>query len=117
MEDGEQPELGESGYAAVGWLSAAGGEPEALQVLIDAGATVCAVLANLVPILWESGIGSDVMKPIAAPIVGDLITSIIHVLILVPLFFVMLKERELKKETLRHLAPADQQHQLTTTTT
>lgn len=32
--------------------------------------TVTAVLASLVPILWESGIGSDVMKPIAAPIVG-----------------------------------------------
>jgi|ERR1700678_1823695 Cu(I)/Ag(I) efflux system membrane protein CusA/SilA len=31
--------------------------------------TVCAMLASLVPILWQSGIGSDVMKPIAAPIV------------------------------------------------
>jgi copper/silver efflux system protein len=59
--------------------------------------TVCAVLASLVPILWESGIGSDVMKPIAAPIVGGMITSTIHVLILVPVFFVMMKERALKK--------------------
>jgi Cu(I)/Ag(I) efflux system membrane protein CusA/SilA len=58
--------------------------------------TVCAVLASLVPILWESGIGSDVMKPIAAPIVGGMITSTIHVLILVPVFFVMMKERALK---------------------
>ena len=45
--------------------------------------TVFAVLASLVPILWEGGIGSDVMKPIAAPIVGGMITSTIHVLILV----------------------------------
>jgi len=59
--------------------------------------TVCAVLASLVPILWESGIGSDVMKPIAAPIVGGMITSTIHVLILVPVFFVMMKERALLK--------------------
>jgi hypothetical protein len=59
--------------------------------------TVCAVLASLVPILWESGIGSDVMKPIAAPIVGGMITSTIHVLILVPVFFVMMKERALRK--------------------
>jgi Cu(I)/Ag(I) efflux system membrane protein CusA/SilA len=59
--------------------------------------TVCAVLASLVPILWESGIGSDVMKPIAAPIVGGMITSTIHVLILVPVFFVMMKERGLKR--------------------
>ena len=62
--------------------------------------TVCAVLASLVPILWESGIGSDVMKPIAAPIVGGMITSTIHVLILVPVFFVMMKERALKRGTL-----------------
>lgn len=62
--------------------------------------TLCAVLASLVPILWESGIGSDVMKPIAAPIVGGMITSTVHVLILVPVFFVMMKERALKRGTL-----------------
>jgi Cu(I)/Ag(I) efflux system membrane protein CusA/SilA len=66
--------------------------------------TVCAVLASLVPILWESGIGSDVMKPIAAPIVGGMITSTIHVLILVPVFFVMMKERALKRNTLHKRA-------------
>ena len=59
--------------------------------------TVAAVLASLVPILWETGIGSDVMKPIAAPIVGGMITSTIHVLILVPVFFVMMKERALRQ--------------------
>jgi copper/silver efflux system protein len=63
--------------------------------------TVAAVLASLVPILWESGIGSDVMKPIAAPIVGGMITSTIHVLILVPVFFVMMKERALRRNTLQ----------------
>ena len=59
--------------------------------------TVAAVLASLIPILWESGVGSDVMKPIAAPIVGGMITSTIHVLILVPVFFVMMKTRALRK--------------------
>ena len=58
--------------------------------------TVTAVLASLIPILWESGIGSDVMKPIAAPIVGGMITSTIHVLILVPVFFALMKERALR---------------------
>ncbi len=62
--------------------------------------TVFAVLASLVPILWETGIGSDVMKPIAAPIVGGMITSTIHVLILVPVFFALMKERSLKRGTL-----------------
>jgi copper/silver efflux system protein len=63
--------------------------------------TVCVVLASLIPILWESGVGSDVMKPIAAPIVGGMITSTIHVLILVPVFFAVMKERALRRGTLQ----------------
>jgi Cu(I)/Ag(I) efflux system membrane protein CusA/SilA len=63
--------------------------------------TVCVVLASLVPILRESGVGSDVMKPIAAPIVGGMITSTIHVLILVPVFFALMKERALRRGTLQ----------------
>jgi copper/silver efflux system protein len=68
--------------------------------------TVTAVLASLIPILWESGIGSDVMKPIAAPIVGGMITSTIHVLILVPVFFALMKERSLRRGTLLFSSPA-----------
>jgi Cu(I)/Ag(I) efflux system membrane protein CusA/SilA len=63
--------------------------------------TVSVVLASLVPILWETGVGSDVMKPIAAPIVGGMITSTIHVLILVPVFFALMKERALRRGRLR----------------
>jgi copper/silver efflux system protein len=63
--------------------------------------TVTVVMLSLAPILWESGIGSDVMKPIAAPIVGGMVTSTINVLILVPVFFAMMKERALRKGTLR----------------
>ena len=66
--------------------------------------TVAAVLASLIPILWESGVGSDVMKPIAAPIVGGMITSTIHVLILVPVFFVMMKSRALRRGHLHSAA-------------
>ena len=62
--------------------------------------TVTAVLASLIPILWKSGVGADVMKPIAAPVVGGMITSTIHVLILVPVFFVMMKERALRRGSL-----------------
>ncbi len=62
--------------------------------------TVTAVILSLGPILWESGIGSDVMKPIAAPIVGGMITSTIHVLILVPVFFLLMKRHALRKGTL-----------------
>jgi Cu(I)/Ag(I) efflux system membrane protein CusA/SilA len=63
--------------------------------------TVSAVILSLAPILWESGIGSDVMKPIAAPIVGGMITSTIHVLILVPVFFLLMKKRALRRGELR----------------
>jgi Cu(I)/Ag(I) efflux system membrane protein CusA/SilA len=59
--------------------------------------TVSAVILSLAPILWETGIGSDVMKPIGAPIVGGMITSTIHVLILVPVFFLLLKRNELRR--------------------
>jgi Cu(I)/Ag(I) efflux system membrane protein CusA/SilA len=69
--------------------------------------TVAAVLASLVPILWETGVGSDVMKPIAAPIVGGMITSTINVLILVPVFFVMMKARALRQGKLRTPEEAD----------
>jgi Cu(I)/Ag(I) efflux system membrane protein CusA/SilA len=68
--------------------------------------TVTAVLASLVPILWETGVGSDVMKPIAAPIVGGMITSTIHVLILVPVFFVMIKKHALRRTARRTEGPS-----------
>jgi Cu(I)/Ag(I) efflux system membrane protein CusA/SilA len=66
--------------------------------------TVTAVVLSLAPILWESGIGSDVMKPIAAPIVGGMITSTIHVLILVPVFFLLMKRRQLRRGLLHRAA-------------
>ena len=62
--------------------------------------TVCAVIGSLAPILWETGIGSDVMKPIAAPIVGGMVTATIAVMILLPILFVMLKEHALNRGTL-----------------
>jgi len=63
--------------------------------------TVFAVIASLAPVLWETGISSDVMKPIAAPIVGGMLTSTLAVMILVPILFTMLKERALRRGTLR----------------
>ncbi|HEX4002886.1 MAG TPA: efflux RND transporter permease subunit [Candidatus Acidoferrales bacterium] len=68
--------------------------------------TVFAVIGSLGPLLWETGISSDVMKPIAAPIVGGMVTSTIAVMILVPILFAMLKERALRKGTLHPSASA-----------
>jgi Cu(I)/Ag(I) efflux system membrane protein CusA/SilA len=58
--------------------------------------TVSVVMASLVPILWSSGVGADVMKPIAAPIVGGMVTSTIHVLIITPVIFYLMKARALR---------------------
>jgi Cu(I)/Ag(I) efflux system membrane protein CusA/SilA len=63
--------------------------------------TVSVVMAGLVPILWSTGVGSDVMKPIAAPIIGGMITSTIHVLVITPVIFYIMKLRALRKGTLK----------------
>ncbi|MBA3642000.1 MAG: efflux RND transporter permease subunit, partial [Acidobacteria bacterium] len=62
--------------------------------------TVTVVMASLIPIMWSHGVGSDVMKPIAAPIIGGMVTSTIHVLIITPVIFYMMKRRALRRGTL-----------------
>jgi Cu(I)/Ag(I) efflux system membrane protein CusA/SilA len=59
--------------------------------------TVCVSLFALIPILWSHGVGSDVMKPIVLPMVGGVLTSATHILLVTPLIFLMAKEFELKK--------------------
>ncbi|MGH8472981.1 MAG: efflux RND transporter permease subunit, partial [Gammaproteobacteria bacterium] len=63
--------------------------------------TVSVVMAALIPIMWSTGVGSDVMKPIAAPIIGGMITSTISVLIITPVIFYLMKLRALRKGTLK----------------
>lgn len=60
--------------------------------------TVCVSLFALIPILWSDGVGSDVMKPIVLPMVGGVLTSATHILLVTPLIFLMAKEYELKKK-------------------
>ncbi len=59
--------------------------------------TVSVSLFALIPILWSSGVGSDVMKPIVLPMVGGVISSAVFVLLVTPLIFLMNKEYELRK--------------------
>jgi len=59
--------------------------------------TVTVVMASLVPIMWSTGIGADVMKPMAAPIIGGMITSTIHVLVITPVIFYIVKLRALRR--------------------
>ncbi|SNB45399.1 efflux RND transporter permease subunit [Geobacter sp. DSM 9736] len=64
--------------------------------------TVAVALIGLVPIMWSSGTGADVMKPIAAPMIGGMISSAIHVLIMTPVIFVLMKKHDLKKGRLHY---------------
>ncbi len=64
--------------------------------------TVAVALLGLIPIMWSSGTGSDVMKPIAAPMIGGMVTSPIFVLITLPVLFVLIKVRDLRKGTLKY---------------
>ena len=59
--------------------------------------TVCVALFGLVPVLWATGTGSDVMRPIVLPMIGGVLTSSTHILLVTPLIFLMVKEYELRK--------------------
>ena len=61
--------------------------------------TVTTVIAGLLPIMWSTSAGSEVMKPLATPVLGGMVSSLLHVLIVTPVIFYWLRERELKKET------------------
>ena len=64
--------------------------------------TVMADMVGLLPILLATGAGSDVMKPITIPFVFGLITSTLFVLIVLPVVYEVVKERELKKNGKLH---------------
>ncbi len=59
--------------------------------------TVSVSLFGLIPVLWSTGVGSDVMLPIVLPMIGGVLTSSTHILLVTPLIFLMTKEYELKK--------------------
>ncbi|MEW6506197.1 MAG: CusA/CzcA family heavy metal efflux RND transporter [Bacteroidota bacterium] len=69
--------------------------------------TVGTSMVGLIPIMWATGTGSDVMKPLTAPLIGGLLTSAIHVLVVTPILFAMMKERALKKGKLEVSKMAD----------
>jgi Cu(I)/Ag(I) efflux system membrane protein CusA/SilA len=57
--------------------------------------TVAAIMAGLFPILWGSGVGSSVMRRIAAPMVGGMVTSALLTLVVIPAVYSLWREREL----------------------
>jgi len=60
--------------------------------------TVSTVVASLLPIMWSTSAGAEVMKPLATPVLGGMVSSLLHVLVVTPVIFFWLRERQLKKE-------------------
>lgn len=60
--------------------------------------TVTTIVFGLLPIMWSTGAGSEVMKPLATPVFGGMLSSLVHVLIVTPVIFYWLRLRELKRE-------------------
>jgi Cu(I)/Ag(I) efflux system membrane protein CusA/SilA len=57
--------------------------------------TVATIIASLLPIMWSHRQGAEVMKPLAAPVIGGMISSLIHILIVTPVIFLWLRARDL----------------------
>ena len=60
--------------------------------------TVSTVVAGLLPIMWSTSAGAEVMKPLATPVLGGMVSSLLHVLIVTPVIFYWIHERKLKNE-------------------
>ncbi|SKA85175.1 Cu(I)/Ag(I) efflux system membrane protein CusA/SilA [Prosthecobacter debontii] len=56
--------------------------------------TVATIVASLLPIMWSHRQGSEVMQPLATPVIGGMISSLIHILIVTPVIFLWLRGRE-----------------------
>lgn len=63
--------------------------------------TVAVAMLGLIPVMWSSGTGSDLAKPLAVPLIGGILTSAIHVLFVTPVIFVMIKEQFRKRGKLK----------------
>jgi copper/silver efflux system protein len=59
--------------------------------------TVATTVASLMPIFWFSRTGVEIMRPLAAPVIGGMLSSLVHILIVTPVIFAWLREREVTK--------------------
>jgi copper/silver efflux system protein len=69
--------------------------------------TVSTVVAGLLPIMWSTSAGSEVMKPLATPVLGGMVSSLLHVLIVTPVIFYSIRARALKTERRRPVADSE----------
>jgi Cu(I)/Ag(I) efflux system membrane protein CusA/SilA len=69
--------------------------------------TVSTVIAGMLPIMWSTRAGAEVMKPLATPVLGGMLSSLLHVLIVTPVIFFWIRERRLGLQ--REALPRNQQ--------
>jgi len=83
-----------------------------LETAVKAGArlrlrpkvmTVATAVASLLPIFWANRTGTEIMRPLATPVVGGMLSSLVHILIVTPVIFMWLRERKIAAPV-----PADQ---------
>ena len=60
--------------------------------------TVATIVGGLLPIMWSNRAGAEVMKPLATPIIGGMLSSLVCILIVTPVVFSWLRETELKRK-------------------
>ncbi len=59
--------------------------------------TVGTTLAGLLPIMWSTSTGSEIMRPLAAPVIGGMISSFLHIMFVTPMIFIWLREKEMRQ--------------------
>lgn len=59
--------------------------------------TVATIVASLLPIMWSTRTGAEVMKPLATPVIGGMVSSLLHILVVTPVIFAWLREREMRE--------------------
>jgi Cu(I)/Ag(I) efflux system membrane protein CusA/SilA len=67
--------------------------------------TVVAIMAGLLPIMWNTGTGSEIMQRIAVPMIGGMISSTLLTLIVIPAIYGLVKERRLRADSSADDAP------------
>jgi Cu(I)/Ag(I) efflux system membrane protein CusA/SilA len=58
--------------------------------------TVATIVCSLLPMLWSTSTGAEVMKPIAVPVIGGMMSSLLHILIVTPVIFVWMRRRSVQ---------------------
>ena len=60
--------------------------------------TICTIVASLLPIMWSHGTGSEIMRPLAAPVLGGMVSSFLHVMILTPILYITTQQLKSRRD-------------------